>query len=131
MLYTKVAARRVSDDQPVEVSRFEFVRVFRESLEVANAIVTRTRRKNVAERQRAQRGVTTRAAAADRHALAVYLSAGGQVFSAVDTVVDIDDAPLAAEPFAVGAPIARTAAIIDIENGKAPARPVLDAPVER
>src|ERR1700758_3790769 len=91
-----VAAGRVRTDQTVEITRLEFVRVFRQSLEVANAIVTRTGRKNGAERQRAQSGVTSRAAAADRHALAVHLSACRQMPGAIDAVVDVDDAPFTA-----------------------------------
>src|SRR6516165_2758502 len=91
-----IATGRVRTDQPVEIPRLEFVRVFRQSLEVANAIVTRARSKHVAERQRAQGSVTTSAAAADRHALAVHFSARGQMPGAIDAVVDVDNAPFTA-----------------------------------
>src|SRR5260370_11592291 len=101
-------------DQAVEIARLEFVRVPGERFEIADAVIADSGHKGISEGQRAQRGVAPRAAAADRHALAVHQSARREVFRAVDAVVDIDDAPFPAKPLAVCAPIAGTAAIIHV-----------------
>ena len=81
---------------------------------------------NVAESERAQRSVAAGAAAADRQAVAVDLAAFREIARAVDAIVDIDDAPLAVEPFSVCAAVAGAAAIIDIEHRDAAAGPVLE-----
>src|SRR5437773_12513018 len=48
----------------------------------------------------------------------------------VDAVLDIDDAPFAAKPVAIGATVPSAPAVIHIQNGKPTAGPVLDIPVE-
>ena len=61
-------------DQAVQVARLELVRVRGQRLEVADAVVAGAGLEDVAEGQRAQRGVAAGAAAADRQALAVDLA---------------------------------------------------------
>ena len=100
-------------------------------LEIADAIITGTRRKDVVKGQHTQRGVAAGAAATDRHAPSVHSAASGEVPGTVDAILDIDDAPPAAQPFAIEAPIACAPAVIYIENSKPAARPILNAPVER
>src|SRR6516165_9900227 len=53
-LYVEVAALGVRTNHTVKIPRFEFVRVLRQSLEIANAIITGTGLENIMERQRAQ-----------------------------------------------------------------------------
>src|ERR1700740_3810535 len=98
----KVAAGRVRTDHTVEITRFEFVCVFCQSLEIADAVVTGTSLENVVEGQCAQGRVAARPAAAERHALAVDLSTRRQAPEAVDAVVDIANTPFTAQPSAVG-----------------------------
>ena len=68
----KIATLRVRTDQPQRVTRFKLVRVFREGLGIANAIVARACFEDIAERQRAKRGVATGAAPADCQTIAVH-----------------------------------------------------------
>src|SRR6516165_3540503 len=94
----EVAARRVRTDHPVEITRLEFVRVLRQSLEIADAIIAGASLENIVEGQSAQGSVATGTAAADRHATAVDPLACRQIFGAVDAVIDVDNPPLAAQP---------------------------------
>ena len=70
-LAVQVAPLGIGPDQAVEVARLELVRVARQRLEVADAVVARAGREDVAEGQRAQRRVAAGAAAADRQPLGV------------------------------------------------------------
>ena len=67
----EVARLWVRADQSVEVARLEFVRVARERLEIADAVVAGAGAERVAERQGRQRRVAAGAAAADRDAIAI------------------------------------------------------------
>src|SRR5215467_8110294 len=92
----QVTARGVRADHPIEITRFEFVRVLRQSLEVADSIVTGAGLEDIVERQRAYGGIAARTATADRHALAVDPPRSRQILGAIDAVINVDDAPLAA-----------------------------------
>ena len=82
---------------------------------------------NVAESQRAERRVAAGAAAADRQGgCRQLLRSLDEIARAIDTVIDIDDPPLALEPFSVRAAVARAAAVIYVEHGDPAASPVLD-----
>ena len=74
------------------------MRVRRQRLEVADAVVAGAGAERVVEGQRAQRGVAAGAAAADGQALAVDQAPLDEIARAVDAVVDVDDAPLAVQP---------------------------------
>ena len=105
-LAVEVGALGIGADQAVEVARLELVRVAGERLEVGDAVVAGAGREVVVEGERAERRVAAGAAAADRQALAVDLAALGQVARGGDAVVDVDDAPGAAQAVAVGAAVA-------------------------
>ena len=122
---------RIRADEAVEVARLELVRVARERLEVADAVVARAGGERVGRGQRAQRRVAAGAGAADRHPAAVDLAGGGQVARGGDAVGHVDDAPRAVQPRAIGAPVARAAAVVDVDDGEAAARPELGLDVER
>jgi len=117
--------------QPIEIARLELVRVARQRLEVAHAVVARAGRELAVKRQCAQRGETAGAAAADRAARAVDIAALYQEARAVHAILDVGDAPGAVQPLAIGASETRRAAVVHIEHGDAAAGPVLDFQVQR
>ena len=84
---------RIQADEPVEVPRFEFVRVVGHEGEVADAVVTRAAAEDVAERQAGERRVAAGAAAADDEFVAVGLALLGEVEGGVRGVGHVDDAP--------------------------------------
>ncbi len=95
----KIAPLGIGADQAVEIARLELVRVLGQRFEIADAVVARAGFENVAEGQRAERRVAAGAAAADRQAVAVDFAAFDEIARAVDAIIDVDDAPLAVEPF--------------------------------
>src|SRR5207302_657126 len=122
---------RKGADQPVQISRLEFVRVACERRGVAHAIVTGPALKKVTEHQRGERRVAAGAAAGDDAPILVNRALPDQEFRAVDTVVDVDDTPVAVQSLPIGAAEAGAAAVIDIEHRDPAARPELGAEVER
>ena len=125
-LDVKIASLGVGADQAVEIARLELVGVLRQRFEVADAVVAGAGFENIAEGERAQRRVAAGAAAGDHQAVAVDFAAFGQIARAVDAIVDVDDAPLAVEPFAIRAAVAGAAAVVHVEHGDAAAGPVLN-----
>ena len=104
--------------------------VFGEGFQVADAVVAGAGFENVAESESAQRSVAAGAAAANCQATAIHFAALGEVARAVGAVIDINDAPIAVEPFAIGAAIARAATVIYIEDGDPSAGPILNRVLE-
>src|SRR5205085_7751030 len=66
----------------------------------------------------------------DHRALAIGEPLGHGMTGGLDAIVDIDDAPFAFEPAAIGAAIPGAAAVIDVEHGNAAAGPVLNAQIQ-
>src|SRR5581483_8965793 len=97
---------------------------------IADAQMAGPRLKRIAERQRAQRRIPTRAASVNRQSILIRQSLLDQVLCAVHTIIHVNDPPLPLEPFPIRTPITRTAAIIDIEHREAPTRPELRPQVE-
>ena len=90
----------IQTNQPVEVTGLELVRVARESLKVADAVLARTRAKHfvVFRRERAERRVTASAAAANHELLGIGVPVLDQPARAGDAVLDVDETPLFFEP---------------------------------
>src|SRR6202045_2212016 len=122
---------RVGSDQPVEIARFELVGVAGKRSRIAHAVIARPARKEVAERERRERGVAAGAAAADHAAPTVDAPVLGQEACAGDAVVHIDHAPAQMQSIAVGATEAGAAAVIDVEHRDPAAGPVLRAEIKR
>src|SRR5690606_8034176 len=93
-------------------------------------VVAGTGRERVAEGEGGQRRVATRRPAPDAQALGVDPAPLGQPPGGGLTVVDVDDAPRAAQLVAVVAAIAGGPAVVDVDDGEPPAGPVLDAQLE-
>ena len=116
-----VAVLRVGPDQAVEVARLELVRVARQDLQVADAVRADAGGEDVGRGERAQGGVAAGAAALDHEPGAVGEALLDHRQRAVGAVVDVDDAPAALEPLAVGPAVAGAAAVVDVEHGVAAA----------
>ena len=105
--------------------------VARQRFEVADPVMTRPGPKRAAKGQRTQRGVSPGTASGNRQSLSIDLAAFYEIAGAIDTVVHIDNTPVAVQALAIGSPIATTAAIVHVQNGKAATRPVLNAQIKR
>src|SRR5215510_4200063 len=81
---------------------------------------------SVAKRERAKRRITTGAATRDDQAIGIDFTAIGEIASAVNAVVNIDDAPLLVESLSILPSVTGTAAIVDIEHGEPAAGPILN-----
>src|SRR5271165_3646479 len=117
----------IGTNQPIQVTGLEFVRVAREGLEVADAIIARASAEHfvVFRRERAERRVAAGAAAADHEPLGVSVPGLDQPARAGDAVLDVDEAPLSFEPQPIRAAVAGAAAIVHVEHPNPAARPVL------
>jgi len=127
----EVALLRVGPDQPIQVARLELVGILRHCFQIANPKVACASLENVAEGERAERGVTARAAAANGQPILVNRAPLHKVARAVHTVVHVHDAPLSLQPLTIGPAVAGAAAVVHVEDGDPPAGPILDRQVER
>src|SRR5579875_477276 len=112
------------------IPRFEFVIFTLQRFLVADSIMARAGFEDIAEGERAERCIATRAAAGNGQPVPIHKAAFHQVARAVYAVIHIDDAPLSLESLAISAAIACTAPIIHIKDGYTPAGPILDLQVE-
>ena len=104
--------------------------ILRQGFQVADPVVAGSGPKNVPKSERGQGGIAPGAAAVNGQPLVVHLALSNQVPGAVNAVVHIHDAPASPEPVPVGPAIAGTAAIVHIQNGNAPAGPILEPQVK-
>src|SRR5690606_2096337 len=114
---------RVGADEAIEVAALELVRLARQRLEVAHAVVARPGLEHVCEGEGAEGGVAAGAVAGDREARAVRLALGDQTLRGEDAVADVDLAPASVQALAVGAAEAGAAAVVDVDHGEAAAGP--------
>src|SRR5260370_1372372 len=118
----------IGADQPVEIARLELMGVAGQRGDIADPVIAGAAPEYiVAAGERRQYGIAAGAAAGDDGALAIRETFADDMPGGVDAVIDIDDAPSALEPLAVGPAIAGAAAVIDIEHADASAPPVLAA----
>ena len=122
---------RVFADQPLIVTRLEFVRVEIERFEVADAVVACTPFEEIAEREGGQRRVSARAAPGDHRAAAIDEALLSQMFCTVmqSSTSTTPHAPWSRSRYS--RPIARASPIIHVENCDATAGPILNAKIER
>ena len=106
------------------------MRIFRQRGEIAHAVITGARFETIVKRQRTQRGVTARAAAADDESIPVDIVAFQQIARGVDAVGHVDYAPVVIKPTTIIPPEAATATVVHINYGKATAGPILYAQLE-
>src|ERR1044071_1351253 len=125
-LDVKVSAFRIWPDQAIGITRFEFMSVQFERFEIADAIITGAGFEVIPEGERAECGVAAGAAAVDHRSIGIDISARGQKFGAVHTVVNIDNSPSAAQTLAISPAIAAAATIVDVEYGDTAAGPILN-----
>ncbi len=125
-----VARGGIRTDERIEVARFEFVRVLRQHLDIADPVVAGTGRERVVKGQCRQRGVAAGAAPADDQALGIGLTPGDKLQRPVDAIGDVHEAPASLQAIAIRAPKAGAAAVVDVEDRKPAAGPELNARVE-
>ena len=107
------------------------MRVARQRLEVADAVVAGAGLEEAAEGEGGQGGEAAGARAADRDPLGIDVAALDQEARGSDDVVDIGDAPAAVEQLAVGAAVAAAAGVVDVDDREAPGGPELPLQRER
>src|SRR5580700_8732081 len=128
--HIEVPALRIRPDQAIEIARLEFVGIFCQRLQIADAVVACSGLEFLAKRQRGKRRVAARAGTADRPALRIDPSCCRKVVRTIHAISDINDAPVPLQPKPVFAAIAGAAAVIDVEHGEAAAGPILRPPAE-
>ena len=102
-----------------------------ESLKIADAVMAGSGLENVAEGEGRERGVAAGAAAFNNQTLTINEVLADQGLSPVHAVIDVDHSPLTEKALAVGAPVAGTATVVDVQNGETARSPVLCLQVER
>src|SRR5207245_961526 len=102
-------------EHPVAVTRFEFVCLLGEELEVTDPIVARTGVVEVAPGQREQDREAAGRSSRDRNAVTVDQALLHQVARGVDAVVDVDHSPVPVEALPVGAAVARRATVVHVD----------------
>ncbi len=96
-----------------------------QGFQVADAKVTGPGVERVAESEGTESGIAAGAPATDGQPVAIHLPLLDQIAGCVDTVININHAPLFRQPLAIGAAITRAAAVIHIHHGEPPASPIL------
>ena len=124
-----IAVVGVWADEAVEVARLELVGVPDQRLKVANAEVAGASLELGAKREDAQGRVAACTPAGDGEAIAVHEAALCEETGTVDAIVDVDDPPLAVQPFAVTPTVAGAPAVVDVQHRDATTGPIL--PVRR
>src|SRR5215472_11270136 len=99
-------------------------------LRVANAVIAGAGFERIVEVQGTESSVTAGAASADCEAFGIDTAVVSKESGAIQTIVDVNNAPLALQPFAVGAAIPGATTVVHVENGEAAAGPVLGLPVQ-
>src|SRR5438034_357676 len=122
----EVLLLRIGSDQPVEISRLELVSILHERLQIADPEIAGTGLEEVPECQSAHGGIPSRASAFYCDTIPIHLSILDKMTCTVDTVININHAPLSVQTFPVGSPVACAASIVDVEHCYPPARPVLN-----
>src|SRR5215475_11083395 len=117
-------------NQPIQIVRFELVRVGGERFQITNPIGTGSGSEVVMERQCRERGEAASAAARDDRSVAINETLVGKVAGAIDAIGDVNDAPALLQPITVGPSVAAAASVVNIEHGYTTARPVLNAELQ-
>ena len=102
--------------QPVEVARLELVRLLGEQRQVGHAEETHPRAEGVVERESGQHDEPAGRSAADAQASAVDDTRLGEVPCPGDAVLDVGEAPGAAQPLPIGPPVAGGPRVVDVED---------------
>jgi hypothetical protein len=98
--------------------------------DITNSIITCSALKEIPKHQRRQRGVAASTATSDDDAIVIDQTLCNEEFGTIDTIININDAPIKVQAIAVGAAKAGTAAIVDVEDGDPAAGPKLRGQVE-
>ena len=117
-------------NQPVHVIAFELMGIACQRRRVADPVQAGACPKYVLECQRAQRGVTACAAATNEGMLAINQPLIGQIADHCTGILHIHVTPFQVQRLPVLAAIAGATPVVEVRDGKAALRPVLNARVE-
>src|SRR5580704_18359151 len=102
----------------------ELVRVLlKQCFQIGDAEQACTGVEDIVERHGAEHDVASGAATVDEESVGVGIAAAGEVPCARNAIADIDHAGLPVEALAIGSPVPRAAAVVDIEICKPATRP--------
>src|SRR6478672_4213948 len=104
--------------------------IARKRSDIAHAVITGAATEHIVEHERREGCVAAGAAATDHHTIGIDAPALSQKFCTINTVVDVDDAPVELKSIPVGAAKTAATSVIHVKHRNAAARPVLDAEVE-
>ena len=121
----------VSPHEPVEVARFEHLSIPRQRREVADSVEGCPGPEDVPERKRAEGRVPPRAPPVNTQPVPVSQAFLHEVPGAVAHIVDVHDPPRPPQAAPVIPTVPRGAAVVDVQDREAAARPVLYRGVER
>src|SRR5438093_11209052 len=127
----EITSFRIRADESVKIARLEFIRVLGQRFQIADAIMAGAGLEGVAERQRAEGRISSGASPSNGESVAIDCSGFHKIPGAIDAIIYIDNSPLTFKSFSVLSAIARTSAIVDIENSDASTRPVLNRVPQR
>src|SRR5262249_37320635 len=107
-----------------------FVGFARQRRDITNSVITCAALKEIPKHQRHQRGIAASTATSDDNAVMIDQPLCNEEFGTIDTIVNINDAPIEVQAIAVGASKTATAAVVDVQDGDPTARPKLRGQVE-
>src|SRR5579862_7960839 len=113
-------------NQTLFVSGLKFVRVAGKSFKIRHSVVTRAGSKHIMEDQCTESRVATGTSAANCHPFSIDVAALLEISSRIDTIFDVNHAPLTFQSVAIGAAIAGTSTVIHVDNGNPAACPILN-----
>src|SRR6266576_5379175 len=116
---------RIRTNQPVEIARLKLVSFARQCSEITHPIVARPAVKEIPKHQCRQRGVAASTAAPHDHPFVIDQPLCNEEFSAINTVIDVDDTPVEVQAITKSASKAGAAAMVDVEHRDPAARPEL------
>src|SRR5947209_12950441 len=129
-LIVEVSAFGIGSNQPVVVSRLEFVTILHQNFLIADTLMASPCLENGTEGEGTQSCVATGASPSDHQSVRVYQSTLYEVTSAIHAVIHVNDTPLAFASLPVGATITGAATVIHIKHRDTMARPVLNFQVK-
>jgi hypothetical protein len=106
------------------------VRFARQRSEITYPVIARTAVKEILEYQRRQRGVAARTAASDNDSLVIHQPFCNEEFSAIDTVIDVNNPPVEVQAIPKSAAKAGAAAMVDVKHRDSAAGPELRGQIE-
>ena len=98
-------------------------------LQIANAKIARAGCKRVVERQSAQCRVAAGTAATNQQSIGINAACRSQIASRCYAIFNVGNAPVTVERLAIAAAVSAASPVVNVDNGKATAGPILNAQI--